>query len=58
MIGTTREPRPGEIDGLNYTFVSVDKFEAMEKNGDFLEHGYYDGKCQCIFIFFNYFLQI
>jgi len=40
---TTREPRSGEIDGLNYTFVSVDKFESMEKSGEFLEHGYYDG---------------
>ena len=34
---TTRSPRPGEIDGKDYHFVSRDTFLAMAKNGDFLE---------------------
>lgn len=35
---TTREPREGEIDGVNYHFRSVEQFEKMVANGDFLEH--------------------
>jgi guanylate kinase len=35
---TTRAPRPGERDGIDYHFVSKDKFEAMVAAGDFLEH--------------------
>ena len=26
---TTRAPRPGEVDGVNYTFVSEEEFETM-----------------------------
>ncbi len=35
---TTRAPRPGETDGVNYNFVSVDAFEHRVERGDFLEH--------------------
>lgn len=35
---TTRNIRPGEIDGVNYHFVSHDIFEKMLAAGDFLEH--------------------
>lgn len=35
---TTRAPRPGEIDGSDYHFVDVDRFEAMVAERDFLEH--------------------
>ena len=35
---TTRAPRPGEVDGVNYHFVDVDKFERMVDAGAFLEH--------------------
>ena len=35
---TTRQPRPGEIDGQHYHFVAEAEFEQMVKNGDFLEH--------------------
>jgi len=35
---TTRPMREGEKDGINYHFVSRDKFEAMIGRGDFLEH--------------------
>lgn len=34
---TTRNPRPGEIDGRDYHFVSRETFVAMMKNGEFLE---------------------
>ena len=34
---TTRQPRPGEVDGKDYHFVSREIFLSMAKNGDFLE---------------------
>ena len=34
---TTRSPRPGEIDGKNYYFVSRSTFERMVANGELLE---------------------
>ena len=38
---TTREPRPGEVDGVHYHFVSHETFADMDKNGLFLETGTY-----------------
>ncbi len=34
---TTRKPRPGEIDGRDYFFVSQERFQEMLKAGDFAE---------------------
>jgi guanylate kinase len=34
---TTRPPRPGDIDGRDYHFVTVPAFAAMRERGDFLE---------------------
>ena len=34
---TTRSPRPGEIDGYDYNFVTEDRFREMIAAGDFLE---------------------
>ena len=34
---TTRPPRPGEVDGQDYHFVSVEEFEAMREAGELLE---------------------
>lgn len=34
---TTRPPRPGEIDGVHYHFISKEKFDEMDKNGEFFE---------------------
>ena len=34
---TTRPPRPGEIDGKEYHFVSRDEFLSMVKRGEFVE---------------------
>lgn len=38
VSATTRPPRPGEIDGVHYYFISRDKFEAMIAAGEFLEY--------------------
>ncbi|WP_439235185.1 guanylate kinase [Lonepinella koalarum] len=35
---TTRQPRPGEIDGVHYYFVSVAEFETLIEQGAFLEY--------------------
>ena len=34
---TTRKPRPGEIDGRDYYFVSEERFREMIQAGDFAE---------------------
>ncbi len=34
---TTRKPRPGEIDGRDYFFVSQERFQEMLQAGDFAE---------------------
>ena len=34
----TRAMRPGEVDGLDYHFVSIEQFEAMVEQDEFLEH--------------------
>jgi guanylate kinase len=44
---TTRPARPGEIDGVNYHFVSEEEFGRMRERGGFLEwavvHGHFYG---------------
>jgi len=35
---TTRKPRPGETDGVEYHFVDVETFRLMVSDGAFLEH--------------------
>ena len=35
---TTRPPRPDEIDGINYYFISISEFEEMIKTKAFVEH--------------------
>lgn len=35
---TTRQPRPNEIDGRDYHFVTQNRFEEMISRGEFLEH--------------------
>ncbi|MFT4147489.1 MAG: guanylate kinase [Micrococcaceae bacterium] len=34
---TTREPRPGEVNGKDYYFLSMDEFNQKIKNHEFLE---------------------
>ena len=38
VSSTTRDKRPGEEDGVNYHFLSVDSFNEKISQGDFLEH--------------------
>lgn len=38
---TTRQPRVGEADGVNYNFVTNETFEAMIARGEFLEYARY-----------------
>ncbi len=38
---TTREIRPGEVDGVNYHFVSQEEFQAMVDRDEFLEYAGY-----------------
>ena len=35
---TTRPPRPDEVNGINYYFVSINEFEEMIKQNAFVEH--------------------
>ncbi len=35
---TTRAMRPGEVDGVNYSFVDMDEFQRMVADDVFLEH--------------------
>lgn len=41
VSATTRSPREGEIDGVNYHFLSTDDFMSRIDNGDFLEYASY-----------------
>jgi len=38
ISSTTREIRSGETDGVDYHFVSIEKFLSMVQAGEFLEH--------------------
>jgi guanylate kinase len=40
---TTRSPRPGEVDGRDYHFLSREDFEQRLAAGDFLEHAVVHG---------------
>ena len=40
---TTRPPRPGEQDGVDYHFVDEATFKALQAAGEFLEHAYVHG---------------
>jgi guanylate kinase len=43
VSATTREPRPGELDGRDYHFLTPEEFERRVEAGDFLEHATYSG---------------
>jgi guanylate kinase len=38
VTATSRAPRPGEVDGRDYHFLSVAEFQAMVRNDELLEH--------------------
>src|SRR5213078_1118482 len=37
VSATTREPRPGEVDGRDYRFVTPEEFDRLIEEGAFLE---------------------
>jgi guanylate kinase len=43
ISATTRKPRPGEEDGRDYHFLTLDEFEHRLARGEFLEHAVYAG---------------
>ncbi|XP_078806127.1 membrane-associated guanylate kinase, WW and PDZ domain-containing protein 3 isoform X8 [Oryzias latipes] len=40
---TTRQPRDGEISGVDYNFVSIEEFFSLEESGALLESGKFQG---------------
>jgi guanylate kinase len=44
VSATTRAPRPGEIDGVDYHFLSREEFDRRVARGDFVEHADYAGR--------------
>jgi guanylate kinase len=40
---TTRSPRPGEIDGVDYRFVNKEEFQRLIREDALLEYATYDG---------------
>ena len=45
VSATTRAPRPGEVDGKDYFFVTRTAFDAMVAADELLEHAEYVGNC-------------
>ena len=43
VSATTRLPRPGERDGVDYHFLTPEEFERHVEAGDFVEHAVYSG---------------
>jgi guanylate kinase len=43
VSATTRAPRPGERDGVDYHFLTPERFQRHVDTGDFVEHASYSG---------------
>ena len=43
VSATTRAPRPGEVDGVNYHYITREEFLSRIESGDMLEHTEYCG---------------
>lgn len=37
VSATTRPPRPGEVDGVHYFFISAERFDELAENGELLK---------------------
>jgi guanylate kinase len=44
VSATTRAPRPGERDGVDYHFLTREEFDRRVREGDFVEHADYAGR--------------
>ncbi|MBV9420560.1 MAG: guanylate kinase, partial [Alphaproteobacteria bacterium] len=40
ISATTRSPRPNEVEGRDYFFVTPDRFESMASGGELYEHAH------------------
>ena len=67
VSATTREPRPGEVHGKDYYFITREQFDALAAGDALLEHAEYVGNCygtpagpveQCLEQGFNVLLDI
>lgn len=45
VSATTRAPRPGEVDGKDYFFITREEFDKMVEQGELLEHAEFVGNC-------------
>ena len=45
ISATTRQPRPGEQDGVQYYFLTREQFEQKVAENGFLEHAEFSGNC-------------
>jgi guanylate kinase len=43
VSATTRAPRPGEVEGSDYHFLTPEQFEERVRAGEFVEHATYSG---------------
>lgn len=43
VSATTRAPRPGEVEGVSYHFLTPEQFEQKVAAGEFVEHADYSG---------------
>lgn len=53
---TTRNPRPGEVNGVHYHFTDVDSIEKAINRGDFIENATYSGNMygtRCLYFSFR-----
>jgi guanylate kinase len=44
VSATTRPPRPGETQGVDYHFLSAEEFDRRAADGEFVEHATYSGR--------------
>ena len=44
VSATTRNPRPGEVEGVHYHFVSEDEFDDLVRDDELLEHAVVHGR--------------
>ncbi len=45
ISATTRQPRPGEVNGVNYWFIAPDEFRTMVEQNELLEWAEVYGNC-------------
>ena len=44
ISATTRDPRPGELDGVDYHFLAPEEFDRRVAADEFVEHANYSGR--------------